>query len=124
MRLSSRKIRLLATRQSRSLSALLRDADVSRTAFYSLARRGSLLPRTVHAIAETLGVRPGDLLEMSPPPAAQILARRLAQARAFVTAHPDCLFENVWHILALLDMPPIERLNRSLTRGRAITVHR
>jgi len=123
MRLAAGKIRSLASRQSRSLSAVLRDAGVSRTAFYSLARRPSLLPRTVHALAEGLGVNPRALLESSDPPAKTVLEKRQDRARAIIAAHAACSFENVWHTLVLLDMPPAERLNRSLIRGRAITVH-
>ena len=124
MRLSADKIRALASRQSRSLSAVLRDAAVSRTAFYSLARRRSLLPRTVYAIADALGVKPGDVLDSPDRSAAELLAARLADARAIAAAHPKSAFENIWHTLALLNLPPIDRLNRSLLRGRAITVHR
>lgn len=124
MRLCADKVRALANRQSRSLSAVLRDAAVSRTAFYSLARRRSLLPRTVYAIADALGVKPGDVLDSPDRSAAAMLAARLADAQAMAAAHPKSAFENIWHTLALLDLPPIDRLNRSLLRGRAITVHR
>ncbi len=124
MRLCADKVRALASRQSRSLSAVLRDAAVSRTAFYSLARRPSLLPRTVYAIADALGVKPGDVLESPDRSAAALLTARLADAQAIAAAHPKSAFENIWHTLVLLDLPPIDRLNRSLLRGRAITVHR
>jgi hypothetical protein len=33
--------------------------------------------------------------------------------------HPDADPDNVRHTLILLDQPPIERLRRSLTRGRS-----
>jgi hypothetical protein len=124
MRLSAEKVRALANGQSRSLSAVLREAAVSRTAFYSLARRRSLLPRTVYAVAEALGVRASDVLDSPDRSPEELMAARLADARAMATAHPTAAFENIWHTLALLDLPPIDRLNRSLLRGRAITVHR
>ena len=124
MRLSADKVRTLASQQSRSLSAVLREAAVSRTAFYSLARRQSLLPRTVYAIASALGVKPGDLLDLPDRSPEELLAARLTDAQAIAVAHPASTFENVWHTLALLDLSPIERLNRSLVRGRVITLHR
>jgi hypothetical protein len=49
---------------------------------------------------------------------------RLREAQAICAAEPEASFENVWHTLVLLDDPPVERLNRSLIRGRAIAVHR
>lgn len=51
-------------------------------------------------------------------------ARRIQEVRAICAANPLASFENVWHTLTLLDLPPIERLNRSLLRGRPIPVHR
>jgi hypothetical protein len=56
-------------------------------------------------------------------PAALALAR-LERARAICDAEPEALFENVWHALILLEDPPLERLNRSLIRGRTATVQR
>jgi hypothetical protein len=124
MRLSADKVRALANKQSRSLTAVLREAAVSRTAFYSLARRRSLLPRTVYAVADALGVKASEVLDSPDRSPEELLAARLADARAMAMAHPTAAFENIWHTLALLDLPPIDRLNRSLLRGRAITVHR
>lgn len=55
--------------------------------------------------------------------AARALAR-LEQARAICEAEPGASFENVWHALILLEEPPLDRLNRSLTRGRAAAIQR
>ena len=52
------------------------------------------------------------------------IARRIQEAQAVCEAHPSASFENVWHALTLLELPPIERLNRSLLRGRPIPLHR
>jgi hypothetical protein len=49
---------------------------------------------------------------------------RLEEARQICAAEPDASFENVWHTLILLELSPIERLNRGLLRGRAIAVQR
>ena len=49
---------------------------------------------------------------------------RLERARAICAAEPDASFENVWHALILLEDPPLDRLNRSLLRGRTASVQR
>jgi len=49
---------------------------------------------------------------------------RLREAERICAAHPEAAFENVWHTLILLELPPLERLNRGLMRGRALTVQR
>jgi len=51
------------------------------------------------------------------------LARR-ERARAVCDAEAEASFENVWHALILLEAPPLERLNRSLIRGRTATIQR
>jgi hypothetical protein len=56
-------------------------------------------------------------------PTASALAR-LERARAICDAEPEASFENVWHALILLEAPPLDRLNRSLIRGRTATVQR
>jgi hypothetical protein len=49
---------------------------------------------------------------------------RRRKALAICAAEPEASFENVWHALILLELAPIERLNRSLIRGRATAVQR
>jgi hypothetical protein len=52
-------------------------------------------------------------------------ARRLARrTQAVLAAHPEADPDNVRHTLILLEMPPLERLQRSLIRGRALATHR
>ena len=96
---------------------------MSRTAYYSLARRPSVLPNTIHALAQALDVRTIDLLD-DDPPADQLARARLREAVKICQISPAASFENVWHTLCLLDELPIERLNRSLTRGRPGAIHR
>lgn len=124
MKLNSERLRQLARERGLSLSAALRRAGVSRTAYYSLVRRESVLPNSIHALARELGVSPIEFLHSerwSHPDRARSL---LEEARTICAEHPEASFENVWHTLNLLDMPPEERLNRSLLRGRATSVHR
>jgi len=64
---------------------------------------------------------------ISPMTANQARERALDRRRkalAICAAEPEAAFENVWHTLILLDLPPLERLNRSLQRGRAVALQR
>jgi transcriptional regulator with XRE-family HTH domain len=118
MRLSTARIRELAASRGLSLSALLREASVSRTAYYSLARRESAFPRSVRRLADTLGVTETDLFEAVPPQRRDV-DRLVAEARRIAGKHPEIDFENVWHTLLVLREPPLQRLRGSLRRGRA-----
>ena len=52
-------------------------------------------------------------------------ARRLsARVRKVLVAHPHANADNVRHTLILLELPPLERLQRSLIRGRATAIFR
>ena len=115
MKLSIAKVRRLGREQDLSLTRLLERAGVSRTAFYSLARREAVFPKTIHAIARTLKVSPLQILEQP--------LRRLERARKISASATGVDFQNVWHTLALLELPPAERLDRSLLRGRSHDIH-
>jgi hypothetical protein len=52
-------------------------------------------------------------------------ARRLSmRVGKVLAAHPHANPDNVRHTLILLEQPPLERLQRSLIRGRAIAIFR
>ncbi len=52
-------------------------------------------------------------------------ARRLSvRAGKILAAHPHADPDNVRHTLILLEQPPLERLQRSLIRGRATAIFR
>ena len=56
---------------------------------------------------------------------AQRWARRLtARVTKIMAAHPNADPDNVRHTLILLEEPPLERLQRSLIRGRATAIFR
>ncbi len=56
---------------------------------------------------------------------AQRWARRLTMGVGKVlAAHPHADPDNVRHTLILLEQPPLERLQRSLIRGRATAIFR
>ena len=63
MRLSKRELSGLCREKSLTVSRLLEQAGVSRNAFYSLLRKGDILPKSVTALARTLGVSPSAILE-------------------------------------------------------------
>lgn len=47
-------------------------------------------------------------------------ASLMKSVRAVLAAYPEADPDNVRHTLILLELPPLERLRRSLTRGRAL----
>ena len=52
-------------------------------------------------------------------------AKRLSmRVQKILAAHPDADPDNIRHTLILLEQPPLERLRRSLTRGRATAIYR
>src|SRR5688572_18449582 len=118
MKLDRRLVMMAARQQGLSLAEALRRARVSRTAFYSLARRPSALPRTVTSLARALGVPPSRLLSEEPGLAEARAQALVREARRIRSRRPSSEFSNLWHTLNLLEMTPAERLARSLARGR------
>jgi hypothetical protein len=56
---------------------------------------------------------------------AQRWARRLAaRVQQVLSIHPEADPDNVRHTLILLEQPPLERLQRSLIRGRTTALFR
>jgi hypothetical protein len=56
---------------------------------------------------------------------AQRWARRLImRVKKVLAAHPHADPDNIRHTLILLEQPPLERLQRSLIRGRATAILR
>jgi hypothetical protein len=102
------------------LTRVLRQAGISRTAYYSLLRRESVLPKSLLKLAEALHAPPSRLLDESSIEQSRA-ERRMREARRIVRAHREVNFEDVWHTLVLLELPPDERLRRALRRGRART---
>ena len=47
-------------------------------------------------------------------------ARLMESVRTVLAARPEADPDNVRHTLILLEQPPLERLRKSLTRGRAL----
>jgi hypothetical protein len=52
--------------------------------------------------------------------AARWAGRLMERVRAVLAERPEADPDNVRHTLILLEQPPLERLRKSLTRGRAL----
>jgi len=117
MRLSIERVKVLCRAHGRTLTGLLAAAGVSRNAFYSLARRNSVFPRSLLAVCARLGVRPDEVLTADD---------REAEAMKFLLAEVDAIAgrdrrvdrDNIRHALLLLREKPIERLRRALVRAQ------
>lgn len=122
MKINTGRLKKICAAQGISLTELLARAGVSRTAYYSLARKNSLLPGSLQAMALALDVAPSAFLEELSPVSrrAQQLIREAHEIRV---QHEGASFENIWHALVLLDEPPVDRLRRSLLRGQAGNIH-
>lgn len=116
MWLAADKLRKLASARKLTLNQLLRQAGVSKTAYYSLARKGSVVPDTVWNLAETLEVTPIEILSCAPPELA-LIHNRERKIRLIVRKYPKIDIENVRHTLILLEMPALERLQGALRRA-------
>jgi transcriptional regulator with XRE-family HTH domain len=121
MRLDTDAIRRRCEARGLALSRVLREAGVSRTAYYSLLRRQSVLPKTVLKLAAALDAPASELLDETTS-AEKRARRRIDAAKRIAAENRGTSFENVWHTMALLDEPPSARLNRALRRGRARTL--
>ena len=124
MQLDAREVKEIARQQGLSLAEALRRAKVSRTAFYSLARRSSAVPTTVTSLAHVLGVPPSRLLRERTDVVRARAEDLIREAQHIRRRSRRADFANLWHTLNLLDLTPAERLARSLARGRTRPVHR
>lgn len=117
MRLLHSKVLDLCRERGMTVSDALDRAAVSRNAYYSLVRKPSVLPNSIEALAEALGVPPSELLEETRSAAAK--ANEMAiEVERIVRQHRGVDRDNVRHTLLLLDEEPISRLRRALRRGR------
>ncbi len=100
-----------------TLSELLAQAGVSRNAFYSLARRDSILPRSLCDLSTALDLAPSEILvdETALIHGMQQIQNRVER---IMLREPGLDRENVRHTLLLLQEAPIERLRRALRRAR------
>lgn len=123
MKLDAGKVRRLSVARGWSLARLLRESGVSPNAFYTLARKPSVLPQSLHLLASSLEVPVERILSGSKDPKsrARELLRELEEV---LRQRPRTSRENAWHTLLLLDQPPIVRLRRGLLRAQTGDFHR
>ena len=116
MRLSADKLKELGRARGVSLKELLGQSGVSKTAYYHLLSKDSVLPRSIGALAETLGAKASSfLIEESEEDAIRRIGRL---TEAIAARHPNLDQDNIRHTLLLLEEEPLDRLHRGLTRGR------
>lgn len=117
MKIAMDRLRRMCLSRGISLSTLLTRAGVSRNAFYSLARKDTVLPDSVVRIARELGESPLQFIDDQPPLEKE--ARRLIdETNRIASRHRGVDPDNVRHTLILLRETPVRRLRRALRRGR------
>jgi lambda repressor-like predicted transcriptional regulator len=117
MRISTESVATRCRERGVSLQSLLRGADVSRNAYYTLARHDSILPKSLTAIAKALCVSPSELLTEDSRGVEQAKLL-LAKVDHVVERHRNVNRDNVRHTLLLLRKDPIDRLRRALIRAQ------
>ena len=117
MQLSSAKLEALREAKGLTLNGLLKSAGVSKTAYYHLLSKDSVLPKSIEAIAAALGVKPSVFLAEGEDAKRRML-RLLREAERIRRQDPSLDRENIRHVLLLLDEKPINRLRRSLIRAQ------
>jgi transcriptional regulator with XRE-family HTH domain len=121
MYLAHETLKRLCKTKGLSLRELLNKANVSKTAYYHLVYKDSLLPNSVHALADVLDVRPSAFLEEVHTEGEKII-KIAALTDKIIADHPELDRENVRHTLLLLQEEPVERLRRGLIRGQKINI--
>lgn len=121
VKISLKKIETLCRERGTSVAAMLREAGVSRNAFYTLARKDSVVPQSLIRISEQLGVSVSALLDDVLPPE-QRMKRLITESNRIARRHRSVDRDNVRHTLLLLQEKPIERLRRALRRGRPVNI--
>lgn len=115
------KVEALCRKHGTSIAHMLREAGVSRNAFYTLARKESVVPQSLTRVSAYLGVPVSELLD-DVPPALERMKQLLEEVNRIVERHPGVDPDNIRHTLLLLDEEPIQRLRRALRRGRPVNI--
>ncbi len=123
MRISLEAIKDKCRQQKITLSELLKQAGVSRNAFYTLAREDTVLPKSIRSIAKSLGITPSEFLTEDNQEMEK-MKRLLNKVDDIARKYKKVDRDNIRHTLLLLSEPPIERLRRALTRGQKSHIHK
>jgi transcriptional regulator with XRE-family HTH domain len=117
VRISTERVKLLCRERGTTLTGMLAAAGVSRNAFYSLARRDSIYPRSLRAVCARLGISPDKALTADEGEV-ESMKYLLASVDAIVSRDKRVDRDNVRHTLLLLREKPIDRLRRALVRAQ------
>ncbi|OGV70733.1 MAG: hypothetical protein A2283_16555 [Lentisphaerae bacterium RIFOXYA12_FULL_48_11] len=122
MKVSIEKVRRICRKRGITLAQALNRAGVSRNAFYSLARKESVLPVSIRAIAGRLGVKAFEFLDDEDVLTSKtsVLMKKVDRIAA---KYPGVDRDNVRHTFLLLEEEPAERLRRALIRGQKSDIH-
>jgi len=118
-----KKLGDLCSARGISLARVLGDAGVSRNAFYTLARKDSVLPRSVRAVAGRLGVKPSDFMDEEDSRVSKIRVL-IGRVDRVAGKHPAIDRDNARHMFLLLEEEPVERLRRALLRAQKPDIRR
>jgi hypothetical protein len=115
------KVEYECRRRGLNVGGLLREAGVSRNAFYSLVRKEYVVPPSLIRIAERLDVPVSTILEETDTPVERMKSLA-AEAERIARRYPGAERDNIMHTLLLLNEKPVERLRRALRRGRFVDI--
>ena len=121
MKISMDKVEYECRRKDLTIGEMLREAGVSRNAFYSLVRKDYVVPPSLIRVAERLGISVSALLEEADTPVKRIKSL-VAESERISGRHPGADRDNIRHTLLLLNEKPVERLRRALRRGRFVDI--
>jgi hypothetical protein len=108
-------------RRDLNISEMLREAGVSRNAFYSLVRKDYVVPSSLILIAESLHTSVSALLEEADTPAERMKSM-IAESERISKRYPGIDRDTIRHTLLLLGEKPVERLRRALRRARFVNI--
>ncbi len=117
MVLNPEKIKELCKENGLSLKDLLVKSGVSKTAYYHLLYKESLLPKSIHFLASVLNVQPSAFLDDFHKEEWKIIQID-RQTSEIMKMNPALDRDNVRLTLLLLEEEPVQRLTRGLLRGR------
>ncbi len=113
------KVEYECGRRGLNTGEMLREAGVSRNAFYCLARKDCVVPTSLIRIAERLDISVSALLEETNTPVERMKSL-VAESGRILKRYPGVDRDNIRHTLILLNERPVERLRRALRRGRFV----
>ena len=123
MRIKTEAIKAYCKQYGWTLDDLLKKAGVSRTAYYALTRKDSILPKSIQSIAKEMNVSPSEIL-LDPDKEVREMRALYEKARAVSQKYPKVNVENVMHTFVMLKKTPLERLRKGLLRGKTTHFYR